>query len=125
MNVQWDHVQAPFRNVPIGKWDPHCMKTDGLLFKGNVTSPIILVNISGTVLDSANLTSALRGPVLVVKYSYKKPIVPVSVQHCIVRVGVVCVAVELVNVAKMVNLRVEQRLANRQGDLSMQLVVTK
>ena len=91
----------------------------------DATSPIILVDISGTVLDSAKFTSALRGLGLVVKDSYKKPIVPVSVQHCIVRVGVVFVTVELVNFAKMINLRVEQRLTNRQGDLSMQLVVTK
>ena len=45
-------------------------------------------------------------------------------QYCIVRVGDVFVTVELVNVAKMVNLHVEQRLTNRQGDLSMQLVAT-
>ena len=38
--------------------------------------------------------------------SYKKPIVPVSVQHRVVRVGVVFVTVEVVNAAKMANLHV-------------------
>ena len=60
-NVQWDHVQLPFRNVPTGNWDPHC---------------------------------------------YKKPIVPVSVQHRVARVGVIFVTVEVVNTVKMVNLHV-------------------
>ena len=113
-NVQWDHVQSPFRNVPISKWDPHCAKTDPLLFKRNETSPIILVDISGTVFDSAKFTSALKGPGLVVKVSYKKPFVPVSMQHLAVRVGVVFVSVELVNVAKMVNLHVGPRLTTNK-----------
>ena len=34
-------------------------------------------------------------------------------------------SVELVNVAKMVDLHIEPRLTNRQGDLSMRLVATK
>ena len=78
-----------------------------------------LVDISGTVPGSAKFTSAVKGPCL------KKPIVPASVRHCIVRVGVVFVTVELVNVVKVAYLHVEQRLTNRQGDLSMQLVTTK
>ena len=77
-----------------------------------------LVDISGTVPGSAKFTSAVKGPCL------KKPIVPASVRHCIVRVGVVFVTVELVNVVKVAYLHVEQRLTNGQGDLSMQLVAT-
>ena len=46
-------------------------------------------------------------------------------QYCAVRVWVVFVTVELVNIAKTVNLYVGPRLTNRQGDLSMQLVTTK
>jgi len=105
-NVQWDHVQAPFRNVPIGNWDPHGTKTEGLLCEGNVTTLIVMINVRGTILDQPKLADARRGPGLIVKDSYKKPIVPVSVQHRVVRVGVVFVTVEVVNAAKMVNLHV-------------------
>ena len=68
--------------------------------------------------------SSFKGPGLIVKVSYKKPTVPMSMQHCAIRVVVVSVSVELVNVAKMVNLHVEPRLTNGQGDLSMRLVAT-
>ena len=124
-NVQWDHVQSSFRTVPIRKWNPHCAKMDAPLFKGNETSPIILVEICSTVFDRAKVTSALKGPGLVVKVSYKKLTVPVSMKHCAIRVVVAFVSIELVNVAKMLNLHVGQRLINRQGDLSMRPAVTE
>ena len=103
-NVQWDHVQAPFRNVPINNWDPHSTKSEGLLCKGDVTTLIIMINVRRTILDLPKLAGALRGPGLIDKDSYKKPVVPVSVQQRVVRVRVVFVTVEVVNAAKMVNL---------------------
>ena len=118
-------MQSSFRNVSISEWDSICAKMDALLFKGNGISARILVDICVTVLDEVKITSTLKGPGLVVKTGYKKPIVPVNMQHCAVRVGIVFVSVELVNVAKMVNLHVGPRLTNRQGDLSMRLVATK
>ena len=90
------------------------MKTDALLFNRNATSPIILIDIRDTVLDGAKFTSAPRGLGLVVKLSYKKPIVPVSMQHCAVRVGIVFGSVELINVAKVVNLHVGPRLTTNK-----------
>ena len=65
-----------------------------------------MINVRRTILDQPKLAGARRGPGLIVKDSYKKPIVPVSVQHRVVRVGVVFVTVEVVNAAKMVNLHV-------------------
>ena len=99
-------MQAPFRNVLIGKWDPHCTKTDGLLFEGNATTLIVLIDVGCTILDQPEQAGARRGSSLVVKDSHKKAIVPVSVQHCVVRVGVVFVTVEVVDAAKMVHLHV-------------------
>ena len=96
------------------KWDPHCSKTDALLFKGKATSPIILIDIRGTVLDSAKFTSAPGGLGLVVKLSYKKPIVPVSMQYCAVQVEVVFVSVDMINGAKMVNLLDGPRLTTNK-----------
>ena len=107
-------MQSLFRNVPISKWDPHRSKTDALLFKGNATLPIILIDIRSTVLDSAKFTSAVRGPGLVVKLSYKKTIDPVSMQHCAVRAGVVFVSVDMINGAKMVNLHDGPRLTTNK-----------
>ena len=67
---------------------------------------IVLIDFSRTILDQPKQAGALRGPGLVFKDSYKKPIAPVSVQYSVVRVVVVFVAVEVANAAKMVNLHV-------------------
>ena len=77
-NIQLDHVQAPFRNVPIGKWDPHGTKTDGLLCEGNATTLIVLidVDVDRTILDQPEQVGAHRGPSLVVKDSYKSQLSP-------------------------------------------------
>ena len=68
---------------------------------------IALIDVGRTILDQPKQAGALRGPGLVFKDSYKKPIVPVSVQHRVARVGVIFVTVEVINAAKMVNLHVE------------------
>ena len=77
-------MQAPFRNVSIGKCDPHRTKTDGLLCERNATTLIVLIDVGRTILDQPKQAGARKGPNLVVKDSYKKLIVPVSVQHRVV-----------------------------------------
>ena len=64
-------MQAPFRNVPFGKWDPHGAITDGILCEGNVTTLMVLVDVGCTILDLTKQVGARRGPSRIVKDSYK------------------------------------------------------
>ena len=105
-HAQWDHVPAPFGNVPIGTWCPHGTNTDGLLVEGKATTWIVLMDVGRTLLDPPEPAGARRGPSLVVKDGYKKAMVPMSVRHRVVRVGVVFVTVEVVHAAEMATLPV-------------------
>ena len=95
----------------------------GFLGKGNFTKPMLHVDVRGTVFDLAKQEGAQRGTGLIVKRSYKQPIVAIGVQHGIVGVRVALVTVVVIDGAKMENLH--DALTNRQADLSGMLVATK
>ena len=116
-------MQAPFSNVPFGDRDPDSTITLGLLGEGNVTKPVLHVDVRGTVFNLGKQKGAQGGTGLIVERSYKQTIVAIGVQHGIVGGRVALVTVVVIDGAKMENLH--DALTNRQADLSGMLVATK
>ena len=109
-------MQAPFSNVPFGDRDPDSTITLGLLGEGNVTKPVLHVDVRGTVFNLGKQKGAQGGTGLIVERSYKQTVVAIGVQHGMVGVRIVLVTVVVIDGTKMENLH--DALTNRQADLS-------